>query len=74
VLALAGELLDNAPAPGLLPHPSRAIVRACSRVASRNGAAGYKVMRLSHEPMDIDAGPAERAPRERGEPLKSRAD
>jgi hypothetical protein len=34
------------------PHPSHAIVRACSRVASRNGAAGYKVMRLSHEPMD----------------------
>jgi len=30
-------------------------------VASRNGAAGYKVMRSSHEPMDIDAGPAERA-------------
>ena len=28
------------------PHPSHAIVRACSRVASRNGAAGYKVMRL----------------------------
>ena len=26
------------------PHPSRAIVRACSRVASHNGAAGYKVM------------------------------
>ena len=44
------------------PHPSRAIVRACSRVASRNGAAGYKVMRSSHEPMDIDAGPAEHAP------------
>ncbi len=41
------------------PHPSRAIVRACSRGASRNGAAGYKVMRLSHEAMDIDAGPAE---------------
>jgi len=39
------------------PHPSRAVVRACSRVASRNGAAGYKVMRSSHEPMDIDAGP-----------------
>jgi hypothetical protein len=37
------------------PHPSRAIVRVCSRVASRNGAAGYKVMRSSHEPMDIDA-------------------
>jgi hypothetical protein len=35
------------------PHPSHAIVRACSRVASRNGAAGYKVMRFSHEPMDI---------------------
>jgi hypothetical protein len=35
------------------PHPSHAIVRACSRVASRNGAAGYKVMRFSHEPMDV---------------------
>jgi hypothetical protein len=53
------------------PHPSRAIVRACSRVASRNGAAGYKVMRSSHEPMDIDAGPAERAQHE--ESWKSRA-
>jgi hypothetical protein len=40
------------------PHPSHAIVRECSRVASRNGATGYKVMRLSHAPMDIDAGPA----------------
>jgi hypothetical protein len=36
------------------PHPSRAIVRVCSRVASRDGAAGYKVMRLSHEAMDIE--------------------
>jgi hypothetical protein len=30
------------------PRPSCAIVHACSRVASRNGAAGYKLMRSSH--------------------------
>jgi hypothetical protein len=35
--------------------------QACSRVASRNGA-GYKVMRLSHAPMDIDAGPGSTQP------------
>src|SRR5215467_14295207 len=28
------------------PHPTRAIVCVCSKVASRYGAAGYKVMRL----------------------------
>src|SRR5215470_4628819 len=28
------------------PHPTHAIVRACSKVASHYGAAGYKVMRL----------------------------
>src|SRR5215471_3551284 len=46
------------------PHPTQAIVRACSKVASRNGAAGYKVMRLIARAMDIDAGPAERTPRD----------
>jgi len=30
------------------PRPTCAIVHACSRVASRNGAAGYKLMRSSH--------------------------
>jgi hypothetical protein len=30
------------------PRPTRAIVHACSRVASRNGTAGYKLMRSSH--------------------------
>ena len=30
------------------PRPSCAIVHACSKVASRNGAAGYKLMRSSH--------------------------
>src|SRR5215470_7509633 len=46
------------------PHPTHAIVRACSKVASRNGATGYKVMRLIARAMDIDAGPAERTPRD----------
>src|SRR5215831_21382581 len=53
------------------PHPTQAIVRACSRVASRNGAAGYKVMRLIARAMDIDAGPAEPIPHDQ-EPQKSR--
>lgn len=30
------------------PIPIHAIVCACSRAASRNGAAGYNVIRLSH--------------------------
>ena len=30
------------------PRPICAIVHACSKVASRNGAAGYKLMRPSH--------------------------
>ena len=30
------------------PRPTCAIVHACSKVASRNGAAGYKLMRPSH--------------------------
>ena len=30
------------------PRPTCAIVHACSRVASRNGDAGYKLMRSSH--------------------------
>jgi len=30
------------------PRPTCAVVHACSKVASRNGAAGYKLMRSSH--------------------------
>jgi hypothetical protein len=47
------------------PRPTCAIVHACSRVASRNGAAGYKLMRSSHATSDIDAGPAnDKAPKQ----------
>jgi hypothetical protein len=39
------------------PRPTCAIVLACSRVASRNGAAGYKLMRSSHATWTLTLNP-----------------
>ena len=55
------------------PRPTCAIVHACSRVASRNGAAGYKLMRSSHATSDIDAGPTnDKAPSKQREEVETR--
>ena len=58
------------------PRPTCAIVHACSRVASRNGAAGYKLMRSSHATWTLTLDPQTTSPeanREEVEKLDNRA-
>jgi hypothetical protein len=58
------------------PRPTCAIVHACSRVASRNGAAGYKLMRSSHATWTLALDPQTTSPeanREEVEKLDNRA-
>jgi hypothetical protein len=60
--------------PGI--RPACAIVHACSRVASRNGAAGYKLMRSSHATWTLTLDPQTTSPeanREEVEKLDNRA-